>query len=155
VKHLHCPSRCIDPWGQCRSGWCRYPISSKKCIWSLFANSETAMEWTGASPHRCRQVSLDQNNGGYTLRSRNRLLSPGIRKSFCTLQSAKNPYRQSRNYSKLSPRCFHEYRTFSSEDTGTYSGIGCMFVLRRPIRTRASSPEKCIEDIAWWILSGC
>lgn len=53
-----------SPRGQWMYGLCSYPISSKKWIWSLFANRDTAMLCTGASPQRYDDVSMNNARAG-------------------------------------------------------------------------------------------
>jgi len=53
VSHAHRPrSQISDSAGQCMNGLCSYPISRKKWMRSVPANSAAAIECTGASPQR-------------------------------------------------------------------------------------------------------
>ena len=108
IGHQHFPLAWSSPCGQCWKGSCRYPISSKKWIWSLCANREAPMLCTGASPHRwCWKTRLapcvENIRSSWTSipHNRIRLSSLRTRRTSCKVRCAKSWGRRSQSCSSL------------------------------------------------------
>jgi hypothetical protein len=120
--HVHRPrSQTCCSAGQCVYGGCSYPKSRKKWMRSMPAKSAAPIEWTGASPQRCRFVRIipartgvfffwfsSKGDGedlkgreGTVPRSRSHRYYRGARRTRCRPRPARSPYRRSRSCSKL------------------------------------------------------